>query len=58
MELQFPPDKLPSIGLFVKNRTWFSEAVNSRLPEGTRLWTYSFELSGPYGVLILTKQER
>lgn len=57
VELQFPPDKLPSIGLFVKNRTWFSEAVNSRLPEGMRLWTYSFELSGPYGVLILSRQE-
>lgn len=56
-ELQFPPEKLPSVGLFVKNRTWFSEAVNSRLPEGTSLWAYDFQLSAPYGVLILTKRE-
>lgn len=56
VELQFPPDKLPSVGLFVKNRTWFSEAVNGRLPDGKQLWAYDFQLSAPYGVLILQKR--
>lgn len=57
VELQFAPDKLASIGLFVKNRTWFSESVNAHLPKGVTLWDYDFHTYSQYGVLVLCRRK-
>jgi len=56
VELRFPPERLASIGLFVQNRTWFSETVDACLPEGVVLWDYDFHLYSPYGVLVLCRK--
>lgn len=56
VELRFPPERLASIGLFVQNRTWFSETVDAYLPEGVALWDYDFHLYSPYGVLVLRRK--
>ncbi|MBQ8752030.1 MAG: hypothetical protein IJZ13_02885 [Clostridia bacterium] len=56
VELRFPPERLASIGLFVQNRTWFSETVDACLPEGVVLWDYDFHLYSPYGVRVLCRK--
>ncbi len=56
IEWRFSPEHLSSIALFVKNRTWFSEAVEEHLPSGMTMWTYECLLFKENGVLVLKKK--
>ena len=57
VEWRFSPAHLPSIALFVQNRTWFCEAVEEYLPSGTKMWDYESHFFKENGVMVLKKKE-
>ncbi|MBE6792405.1 MAG: hypothetical protein E7534_02755 [Ruminococcaceae bacterium] len=56
IEWRFSPEHLSSIALFVKNRTWFSEAVEEHLPDGVKMWEYDSLFFKENGVMVLKKK--
>ncbi len=55
IEWRFSPAHLPSIALFVQNRTWFAEEVGKHLPDGVKMWEYESLFFKENGVMVLKK---